>query len=93
VSLDVFGRALSGQLGRLVIDRTMLTGTWDLLMEWAPVRPLQAPDGGGAVAPPAGADRPSVFTAIQEQLGLRLESATAPVNMLIVERLELPTEN
>ncbi len=63
-------------------------------MEWTPLQALQGLDpNAGAGATIGTADRPSIFTAIQEQLGLKLEPATGPVNMLIIERLELPSEN
>ncbi len=94
VQLEVFGRSLSGQLGRLVIDRTGLMGTWDLLMEWTPLQAVPGLDPNAGAGSSIGAsDRPSIFTAIQEQLGLKLEPTTGPVNMLIVDRVELPSEN
>jgi bla regulator protein blaR1 len=89
VSLDTFGRALSGQLGRMVVDRTGLTGKYDLLLEWTPQQQLV----GIQPAAVGTADRPSIFTAVQEQLGLKLDPQMGPVNMLVVDLVELPTEN
>jgi uncharacterized protein (TIGR03435 family) len=89
VPLDLLGRALSGQLGRMVVDRTGLAGTFDFVLEWTPLQQLPGVDPVAINNP----DRPSIFTAIEEQLGLKLEAQTGPVNMLVVERVEMPTEN
>ena len=83
MAISAFPDALSGQVQRLVVDRTGLTGLWDLELTFAP-------EG----APTAGATpdtRPSVFTALQEQLGLKLEPATGPVEVLVIDRVERPS--
>jgi bla regulator protein BlaR1 len=99
VQLEMLTRTLSSQLGRTVIDRTGLTGNFDFKLTWTPDPGQSAtPLGGG---PPPGADAPpppdpngpSVFTALQEQLGLRLESQKGPVEMLVIDRVEKPSEN
>ena len=78
-----FLAALSIQTGRAVIDRIPgLSGRWDLHVEYAPT-----PAAAGA----ADANLPDLFTALQEQLGLKLESATGPVQVFVVDRLERPT--
>ena len=80
-----------GNLGRQVIDRTGLTGNFDVHLEYAPDEGLGGgPPGQGPSADSAG---PSIFTAIQEQLGLKLEPSRAPVETLIVDHVERPTEN
>jgi bla regulator protein blaR1 len=99
VGLQMLTQSLSNQLGRPVIDRTGLKGNFDFKLEWTP-DPGQSggPFGGG---PPPGADAPpppdpngpSVFTALQEQLGLRLESQKGPVEMLVIDKVEKPSEN
>ena len=77
--------ALTGSARRTVIDRTDLEGPFDFHLSYAPASP-----GGG----PARSDnRPSLFTAVQEQLGLKLEAATAPVEVLVVDSVSMPTEN
>jgi bla regulator protein blaR1 len=86
-------RVLASALGRPVIDRTGLTALYDLSVAWddAPVQ-----DGGAfgtAPAPASPNERGSVFTALQEQLGLRLESGRAPVDVIVVDRLETPSPN
>ncbi|MGH9237252.1 MAG: TIGR03435 family protein [Vicinamibacterales bacterium] len=70
---------LSSQVRRPVIDRTGLTGTWDIDLTFNP----DSPDD----------PRPSLFTALQEQLGLRLEPSRAPVQVLVIDRIERPAEN
>jgi uncharacterized protein (TIGR03435 family) len=80
------GEMLTRLLDRPVIDRTELTGSFDVLLEF--VRP--AP---GAAADSLPADQPSIFTALQQQLGLKLESARTPMEALVIERAERPSEN
>jgi uncharacterized protein (TIGR03435 family) len=78
VTIQRFGRNLARYLGRVVIDRTNLTGAFDIDLEWAPEQT-------------ADANVPSIFTAVQEQLGLRLESTRARVDVLVIESVERPT--
>jgi uncharacterized protein (TIGR03435 family) len=85
---------LSRLLGRTVVDKTGLTGKFDLSLQWTPdesqaIRP--GPDG--AAAPPSDSAPPSIFTAIQEQLGLKLDSQKGPVKIFVIERAEKPSEN
>ncbi len=89
---------LSGQLGRPVVDKTGLTGKYDFKLEWTPDQgPAGAPadpSKGGEPAPVStDPDGPSLFTAIQEQLGLRLESQKGPVETIVVDRIEKPSQN
>ncbi len=85
VTLTDLARYLAPQTGRVVIDRTGLTGTFDLDLKWTP--DLTAPAGG-----PQSAfnDGTSLFAALQEQLGLRLEAQRAPVEVLVIESAERP---
>jgi bla regulator protein BlaR1 len=89
---------LSNFLGRVVVDKTALTGSYDLKLEWVPdenqVAMFQAmgvPEGFGA--PPADWHGPTLFTALEEQLGLKLESQKGPVEIFTIERIERPSEN
>lgn len=85
--------ALATRVERPVVDQTRLAGTWDLTLTYA-ADPAQIPPGTLAPDVPAPApnpDAPSLFTALQEQLGLRLVSATGPVEVLVVDRLARPT--
>lgn len=76
-------------LGRAVIDKTGLTGRFDIFMTWTPDETQLPP---GAPKPPSS-DGASFFTALQEQLGLKLESAKGPVEVLVIESAEKPSEN
>jgi uncharacterized protein (TIGR03435 family) len=92
-------RTLAGQLAasvkRPVIDKTGLTGTFDVHLRWAidsaPV--MAAGDSPVAPAPSAEASAPSIFGALDEQVGLKLESGRGPVEHLIVDHVERPSEN
>jgi uncharacterized protein (TIGR03435 family) len=85
--------ALSRQLDLPVIDMTGLKGTFDFTLEWAPDRGPSA-EPRGAPAPTEAAAGPSIFTAVQEQLGLKLEARKAPVEILVVDHAEkTPTGN
>jgi uncharacterized protein (TIGR03435 family) len=68
---------------RPVVDRTSLTGKYDFTLEWS--NPLA---GGNADSTAA-----SIFTAVQEQLGLKLEPRRAPIDVLVIDHAELPSEN
>jgi uncharacterized protein (TIGR03435 family) len=83
VGLFEFMQELSVLTGRTVIDRTSLAGNWDFFLTFTP--PARFTAGAAALA------APDLFTAIREQLGLKLESTEGPVNMFVVERLERPT--
>ncbi len=73
----------SPDVDRKIVDRTGLTGTYDFDFRWTPQR-----SGPGAAAPN---DVVSLFTALQEQLGLKLESQRAPVDTLVIDSIERPT--
>jgi uncharacterized protein (TIGR03435 family) len=82
---------LSNILGRKVIDRTGLTGDYDMTLRWTPddyQPPPLKPNG-----PPPDPNNPSIFTAVQEQLGLRLESSKRPVEVIVVDSVQKPSEN
>jgi uncharacterized protein (TIGR03435 family) len=86
---------LSNFVDRLVVDRTGLKGNFDLELEWTPDQQSQPATGdappGAFPPPPAGG--PSIFTALQEQLGLKLESTKGPVEVLVIDSVERPTED
>jgi uncharacterized protein (TIGR03435 family) len=84
---------LANTLGRAVLDRTGLTGTYDIHAEFTPDS-LTA-GMAGMFGPPAEPDKapPSIITAVQEQLGLRLESTKGPVDVLVIDHVERPTAN
>ena len=81
--------------GRIVVDKTGLAGNYDFTLAWTPdqmpgagQRPPGAPE-----PPPIDPNGPSLFTAVQEQLGLKLDSQRGPVAIIVIDRAERPTEN
>lgn len=82
---------LAAHIGRMVNDRTRMQGTFDFTLEWAP-DPAHAPSLNGARMEP-NPDGASLFTAVQEQLGLKLESTKGRVEVFIIDRAEKATEN
>jgi uncharacterized protein (TIGR03435 family) len=88
VPLTMLSEVLSGQLNHTVIDKTGLTGDYDLKLKWTPDEDSNNTAENGA------ADRPpDLFTALQEQLGLKLDSAKGPVTTLVVDHAEQPSPN
>jgi uncharacterized protein (TIGR03435 family) len=88
---------LSQQLHRTVVDKTGLTGKYDISLQWAQddtSNPMfKGTDGSQSADPPPDASGPSIFTAIQEQLGLRLQSSRGPVQVVVIDHIEMPSEN
>ena len=87
-----FAHFLSFNTDRAVLDRTGLTGPFELELEWTP-DPLQAPrpTSGDGLAGASDLDSlPSLVTALQEQLGLKLEPARGPVDVIVIEHAERP---
>ena len=88
-----FASMLGNMLNRPVYDRTGLTGTFDIQLEYTPDQMPQIP--AGATLPPGltlpSPDGPSLSTALQEQLGLKLENTRGPVEVLVIDSVELPT--
>jgi uncharacterized protein (TIGR03435 family) len=80
---------LSRLLGRPVVNNTGLEGNYDFKLEWTPDSGSSAPDEQSADTPIGG----SLFTALQEQLGLRLEATKGPVDVLVIDHVDKPSEN
>jgi uncharacterized protein (TIGR03435 family) len=80
--LSMLVTVLSRTLGRTIIDKTGLTGNYDFTLEYAPEEGASPSDSA-----------PSIFTALQEQLGLKLESTKGPVDVIVIDHIEKPTEN
>ncbi len=91
LSMDRFARILESSLPDrpIVINRTGLDGAFNLGLEWTDER-MPRPDGTPSSSP---ADVPSIFTAIQEQLGLKLISTKGPVDVVVIDHVERPTED
>ncbi|MBL8233303.1 MAG: TIGR03435 family protein [Bryobacterales bacterium] len=110
VPVNLLVQQIAQQLGRTVIDKTGIEGSFDVELNWTP-DPGQGgvvigshgpgPGGGpgasgtgpGNALPAADSSGPTLFTALQEQLGLKLESSKGPVPVLVIENIERPTEN
>ena len=98
---------LGNQLGRPVVDATELKAKYDFTLDFTPENmsgPMGmmppppphdgGPGGGGPVASAPDSSGPSIFTALQEQMGLKLEQRKGPINLLVIDRMEkVPTEN
>jgi uncharacterized protein (TIGR03435 family) len=86
-------------LGRSIFDKTGLTGKYDLTLRWTPDDappmagggPAGLPGNEGVPRPDAGG--PSLFTALEERLGLKLEPQKGPVDVIVIDHLEQPAEN
>jgi len=94
-TIEQFASMLSERAQRVVIDKTGLTGYYDIALNFTP-SPDQMPQGPlppGAAPPPIDPDGPSLFTAIQEQLGLKLQDQRGPVEIVVIDSIDQPTEN
>jgi uncharacterized protein (TIGR03435 family) len=79
VAVSVIADLLTGAVGRVVVDKTGISGGFDVELKWAPEFEVS--------------DLPSIFTAVQEQLGLKLVSEPVPTEVLVIDHIERPTEN
>ncbi len=97
VSMTQLAGALSSNLGAIVVDRTGLEGVFNASLQWTPDPSNRLLTGkNGEPLPPPASDEvpgPSIFTALPEKLGLRLESRKVPVEVIVIERAEHPTAN
>lgn len=87
-TLDDFARFVLGVMDRPVVNRTGIEGRFDIHLEFAPDDNMPMP--GAAVPDPLA---PSIFTALQEQLGLKLESAKGPREFLVIDSVQRPSDN
>jgi len=89
VTMQQLAANLSNHMQRFVVDKTGLTERFDLNLTWTPERlPAGSPPPG---IPPVDPNGASLVTALQEQLGLKLEAARGPVSVLVIDRVEHPT--
>jgi uncharacterized protein (TIGR03435 family) len=79
--------------GRVVIDKTGLTGKYDWSLAWAPSMGMGGPMKGADNGTGSDADAPGLFTALEEQLGLKLEPQKGPVQVVVVDHVEAPSAN
>jgi uncharacterized protein (TIGR03435 family) len=92
--VDFAGVMQTGVFDRPVVDQTGLEGRWDFILSWTPDE-TQFSSFGVKVPPPSeAADAPPpIFTAIQEQIGLKLDAGKAPVEVLVLDHVDRPSEN
>ena len=88
VAISALASMLAQQLHKQVTDKTGLTGKYDIQLKW---RPDEMPEESHEAT--GGETLPSIFTALQEELGLRLESVKGPVDTIVIDHVEMPTEN
>ena len=94
VPVDRLVPSLARMLGRTVIDKTGLTGRYDITLEWSQDEAPAVQTASDSPLPAATeAPGPSIFTALQEQLGLKLDSQKGPVEVIVIDRAEKPSEN
>lgn len=97
-NMEITARALSQVTGETVIDHTGLNGSYDFKLDWTPdssgsQNPVDANADRPDAHPPSDPSGPSLFTALHEQLGLKLKSTKAPVPFFVIESASLPTAN
>jgi uncharacterized protein (TIGR03435 family) len=95
-TLADFAAMISGTAQRVVLDKTGLTGYYDIALTYTPTGdqlPQGAPPPGAPPPPPIDPDGPTFFTAIQEQLGLKLDNQRGPVDVVVIDSINQPTEN
>jgi uncharacterized protein (TIGR03435 family) len=83
VTMALLAQTLANIASRFVVDKTGLTGYYDFKLEWMP----------DEIGQPGTGDRPSIFTALQEQLGLKLDSQKGPVDILVIDHAEKASAN
>ncbi len=92
-SMEGFGDWLTIKIHRPVLDKTGLTGAYDFTLEWMPDAPqTSSPDAANGITLP-GVPGASLFTALQEQLGLKLEPGKSPIEVIVIDHVERPSGN
>jgi uncharacterized protein (TIGR03435 family) len=91
ISMEFTVSVLSQQVGRTILDKTGLTGKYDYTLEWEPDD--APPMAGNEKGLPVDSGKASIFTALQEQLGLKLEPQKAPISVLFIDHIEAPSVN
>jgi bla regulator protein BlaR1 len=91
--IPLLANVLSNQVGRPVLDKTGLTRKYDFRLEWTPDPSENFGPPGIEAPPPPDPNGPTLFTAVQEQLGLRLESQKSAVDVIVIDHAEKPSQN
>ena len=90
-TIDQLASSLGRLVGRRVENRTGLTGDYDFDLEWTPEAAKAPPPGAGGIPQPSLDDNLSIYTALREQLGLELKSATGPIDVIVIDSVSAPT--
>jgi bla regulator protein blaR1 len=101
VPISMLVTALAAMTGRTVVDKTGLTGKYDFSLQWSPddnpganlLKDSGTGSSGDSAAPALDSNFPSLFTAIQQQLGLKLEAGKGPVEVIVIDHIERPSAN
>jgi bla regulator protein blaR1 len=99
VSMTQLAATLSQRVGRTVIDKTGLSGSYEFNLDFTPDQmppaagPGATPPPGAPPLPPVDPNGPSIYTALQEQLGLKLDSQRGPVDVIVIDSVDRPTED
>jgi uncharacterized protein (TIGR03435 family) len=88
IPLDTLAYSLSGQVGRIILNKTGLDGKYTIDLKWQPDSMSAGTNSSNGSEP-----LPDLLTALQEQLGLKLEPAKGPVDVIVVDHIERPSEN
>lgn len=91
VELDSLAFSLSNEVGRIIVNKTGLTGGYSMDLKWQPDSMAAGAVSGGSSA--AGDALPDLFTALEEQAGLKLEPAKGPADVYVIDHVEKPSEN
>jgi uncharacterized protein (TIGR03435 family) len=96
-TIEMLTHLLSRQLGRTVVDKTGLSGEYEFTVDYTPdnmAMPMHgAPEGGPKPEVAADQGGPSLFTAVEEQLGLKLQATKATVGVIVIDHIDQPSEN
>jgi uncharacterized protein (TIGR03435 family) len=98
IGLLALGLSRQPEIGRRVMDDTGLERQYDLILQWWPDQsfaemPSRGISPGNEAASPANVSGPSIFTALQQQLGLKLKPTIGPVDVIVIDHIERPSEN
>ena len=91
--MDYFAFRLAGRMDRPVIDETNLKGGYDFTLAYTRELPPGLPEGAMLNGAPIDTSGPSIYEAVRQQLGLRLESKKGPAPIIVIDHIEKPTEN
>ena len=84
-------QTLGWDLDRPIVDKTGLTGKYNFTLQWTPAE--VGPAGSNGAPSPSDSNKPSLFTALQEQLGLKLEVQKSPIDVIVIDHIEAPSAN